>query len=200
MFVLTRKERVGNVNVLNRPVLVLNRNWQAIDETLVETALIDCAKGTCTAIDTSAMRPVTWDEWIGLPIRLEDEAIHTVKLVVRVPTVVVACNYASMPKKRPKLGRKGIGERDGYTCAYTGVSAPDGTLDHVMPRSRGGKDTWENLVWSAKAVNHAKGNRTPEEAGLRLRIRPTVPRETVACARIQPRHPDWVPFLVNKSA
>lgn len=186
------------MNVLSRPVLVLNRNWQAVNETTVETALVDCAKGARTAIDTSTMRPVTWDEWVRLPVRPEDEAIHTVKLIVRVPTVIVACNFADMPKSRPKLGRRGIGERDGYRCAYTGILDPQGTLDHVLPRSRGGKDTWENLVWSAKSVNHKKGDKTPEEAGLRLRIKPAAPREIAVCARIKPRHPDWVHFLVNK--
>lgn len=187
------------MNVLTRPVLVLNRNWQAINETTVETALTDCAKGARTAIDTSTMSPMRWEDWIRLPIRDGDEVIRTPKLQVRAPTVIVACNFDQMPKKRPKLGRKGIGERDGYRCAYTGIHDPEGTLDHVMPRSRGGKDTWENLVWSAKAVNHAKGDRTPEEAGLTLRIKPVAPKEVPVCARIRPRHPDWVHFLVNKA-
>jgi 5-methylcytosine-specific restriction endonuclease McrA len=185
------------MNVLRRPVLVLNRNWQAVNVTNVETALVDCAKGARTAVDTTDMRPMTWDEWVALPIRETDEVIHTPRLLVRVPTVIVASTYDRMPKSRPKLSRKGIAERDGYRCGYTGVHCPDGNLDHVMPRSRGGRDTWENLVWSAKDVNQAKADRTPQEAGLHLRIKPTAPKEVVACALIKPEHPDWVPFLVR---
>jgi hypothetical protein len=74
----------------------------------------------------------------------------------------VAVNYAHVPKKRPKLSAKNIRERDGNRCQYTGkVLHPDeGSLDHVVPRSRGGKDSWENLVWSAKEVNHRKAAET----------------------------------------
>jgi len=90
--------------------------------------------------------PKTWEEWITLPIREQDEAVHTVRGQIRVPTVIVAVNYAKVPKKRPKLGARTIRERDGNRCQYTGrVLRPDeGSLDHVVPRSRGGKDAWEN--------------------------------------------------------
>ena len=116
------------------------------------------------------IRPVTWEEWITLPIRDQDEAVHTVRGQIRVPTVIVAVNYAKVPKKRPKLCARAIRERDGNRCQYTGrVLHPDeGSLDHVVPRSRGGKDAWENLVWSAKEVNQRKADRLPHEAGLKL--------------------------------
>ena len=118
----------------------------------------------------TSIRPVTWEEWITLPIREQDEAVHTVRGQIRVPTVIVAVNYAKVPKKRPKLCAKNIRERDGNRCQYTGrVLRPDeGSLDHVVPRSRGGKDAWENLVWSAKEVNQRKADRLPHEAGLKL--------------------------------
>ena len=116
------------------------------------------------------IRPVTWDEWITLPIRPQDNAVQTVRGPIRVPTVIVAVNYAKVPKKRPKLCARAIRERDGNRCQYTGrVLRPDeGSLDHVVPRSRGGKNAWENLVWAGKDVNARKGNRLPHEAGLKL--------------------------------
>ena len=78
-------------------------------------------------------------------------------------------NYARVPKKRPKLSARAIRERDGNRCQYTGrlLHPDEGNLDHIVPRSRGGADTWENLVWSAKDVNQRKADRLPHEAGLR---------------------------------
>jgi len=67
------------------------------------------------------IRPVTWEEWIRLPIREQDEAVRTVRGAIRVPTVIVVVNYAKVPKKRPKLCARSIRERDGNRCQYTGV-------------------------------------------------------------------------------
>ena len=67
--------------------------------------------------------PVTWDEWITLPIRPQDNAVQTVRGPIRVPTVIVAVNYAKVPKKRPKLCARAIQERDGNRCQYTWLCA-----------------------------------------------------------------------------
>src|SRR6266536_985886 len=140
-----------------------------------------------------------WEEWITLPIRPQDTAVEAVRGPIRVPTVIVAVNFARVPKKRPKLCAKTIRERDGNRCQYTGrILCPDeGSLDHVVPRSRGGKDTWENLVWSSKDVNARKGNRLPQEAGLKLLSRPRAPKELPAMALIRNAHgiPEWKLFV-----
>jgi 5-methylcytosine-specific restriction endonuclease McrA len=145
------------------------------------------------------IRPVTWEEWITLPIRPHDNAVQTMRGPIRVPTVVVAVNFAKVPKKRPKLCAKTIRERDGNRCQYTGkMLRPDeGSLDHVLPRSRGGKDEWGNLVWSDKTVNAHKGNRLPHEAGLRLLSVPRAPKELPASALIRNAHEiaDWELFV-----
>jgi 5-methylcytosine-specific restriction endonuclease McrA len=146
-----------------------------------------------------ALRPVTWDEWITLPIRPLDNAVRTVHREIRVPTVIVAVNYAKVPKKRPKLCARTIRERDGNRCQYTGKALrPDeGSLDHVLPRSRGGKDAWENLVWSDNTVNAKKGNRLPHEAGLKLLAVPRAPKELPVTALIRNAHGiiDWKLFV-----
>jgi len=145
------------------------------------------------------IRPVSWDEWIRLPIRDQDEAVRTVRGPIRVPTVIVAVNYAKVPKKRPKLCARTVRERDGNRCQYTGalLRPEEGSLDHVVPRSRGGPDTWENLVWAAKSVNHRKGNRLPHEAGLKLLTVPRAPKEVPVTALIRsvPGIDDWKLFL-----
>ena len=118
---------------------------------------------------------------------------------IRVPTVIVAVNFAQVPKKRPKLCAKNIRERDGNRCQYTGaLLRPDeGSLDHVVPRSRGGPDTWENLVWSSKQVNTRKGNRLPHEAGLKLLSMPRAPKELPVTALIRNAQDiaDWKLFV-----
>src|SRR6185503_20185767 len=167
-------------------VLVLNRNWQAINIRTPQDAFCQMATNVATALEiegeapelctphsalcTPSIRPVSWPEWITLPIRPQDQAVQTVRGAIRVPTVIVLANFARVPKKRPKLCARTIRERDDNRCQYTGrVLKPDeGSLDHVVPRSRGGRDTWENLVWSGKDVNARKGNRLPHEAGLKL--------------------------------
>ena len=189
--------------ILNKTiVLVLNRNWQAINIRTPQEAFCQMATNVATALEIDGenhIRPVTWDEWITLAIRDGDNAVHTVRGAIRVPTVIVALNFAKVPKKRPKLCAKTIRERDGNRCQYTGkLLRPDeGNLDHVLPRSRGGRDEWGNLVWSDKTVNAKKGNRLPHEAGLKLLTVPRVPKELPVTALIRNAHGivDWKLFL-----
>jgi 5-methylcytosine-specific restriction endonuclease McrA len=190
-------------DILNKSiVLVLNRNWQAINIRSPQEAFCMMATNVATGLEIEGedhIRPVAWDEWITLPIRLQDNAVQTVRGAIRVPTVIVAVNFAKVPKKRPKLCARAIRERDGNRCQYTGrVLRPDeGSLDHVLPRSRGGKDTWENLVWASKGVNARKGNRLPHEAGLELISVPRAPKEVPATALIRNAHgvAEWKLFL-----
>jgi 5-methylcytosine-specific restriction endonuclease McrA len=209
-------------NILTKAtVLVLNRNWQAINVRTPQEAFCMMATNVATGLEiefgdetesqsdsfrtphsalrTRNIRPVTWEEWITLPVREQDESVHTVRGQIRLPTVIVAVNYAKVPKKRPKLCARTIRERDGNRCQYTGrMLRPDeGSLDHVVPRSRGGKDAWENLVWSAREVNQHKADRLPHEAGLKLRSVPRAPKELPASALIRntAEVEDWKLFL-----
>jgi 5-methylcytosine-specific restriction endonuclease McrA len=190
-------------DMLNKAmVLVLNRNWQAVNVRTPQEAFCMMATNVATGLDIEGenhIRPVSWGEWITLPIRPQDNAVKTVRGLIRVPTVIVAVNYARVPKKRPKLCARAIRERDANRCQYTGrVLRPDeGSLDHVVPRSRGGKDAWENLVWAGKDVNARKGNRLPHEAGLKLLSVPRAPKELPASALIRNAHgiPEWKLFV-----
>ncbi|HTV42036.1 MAG TPA: HNH endonuclease [Candidatus Sulfotelmatobacter sp.] len=195
-------------DILNKNiVLVLNRNWQAINIRTPQEAFCQMATNVATALDiqldensrAETLRPVKWDGWITLPIRPQDNAVRTARSMVRVPTVIVAVNFARVPKKRPKLCARSIRERDGNRCQYTGrlLRADEGSLDHVVPRSRGGADTWENLVWSAKDVNQRKADRLPHEAGLRLLAAPRAPKELPVTARLRNAHgvAEWKLFL-----
>jgi 5-methylcytosine-specific restriction endonuclease McrA len=189
-------------DILNKNiVLVLNKNWQAINTRTPADAFCQMAANVATAldIDGDSIHPVGWDEWLKLPVRDQDGSIQTVRGAIRVPTVIVALNFARVPKKRPKLCARTIRERDGNRCQYTGqLLRPDeGSLDHILPRSRGGPDSWENLVWAHKEVNARKGNRLPQEAGLRLLTVPRAPKELPVTALIRnaPGIADWNLFM-----
>jgi 5-methylcytosine-specific restriction endonuclease McrA len=202
------------MNILTKAtVLVLNRNWQAINIRTPQEAFCQMATNVATALDielddtdgnntrAETLRPVTWDEWLTLPIRDGDNAVRTVRGAIRVPTVIVAVNFARVPKKRPKLCARTIRERDGNRCQYTGalLHPDEGSLDHVVPRSRGGPDTWENLVWASKQVNSRKGDRLPHEAGLTLLKAPRAPKELPVSALIHNTHgvAEWKLFLTE---
>ena len=183
-------------------VLVLNRHWQAIHVRTPAEAFCMLATAVATALDIDAadhIRPVTWEEWLRLPVRPQDRAVLTVRGPVRVPTVIVAVNFAKVPKKRPRLCARSIRERDHNRCQYTGalLRPEEGSLDHVLPRSRGGRDTWENLVWSSKSVNTKKADRLPHEAGLKLLSPPRAPNALPVSALICNTHgvADWRHFV-----
>ena len=194
-------------DILNKSiVLVLNRNWQAIHVRTPQEAFCQMATNVATGLEIEGenqIRPVTWEEWIRLPIRDQDEAVQTVRGPIRIPTVIVAVNYAKVPKKRPKLCARSIRERDDNRCQYTGrlLHPDEGSLDHVVPRSRGGHDSWENLVWASREVNARKGNRLPHEAGLKLLRIPRALKEMPASAFIRNAHgiPEWKLFISEKA-
>ena len=185
-------------------VLVLNRNWQAINIRTPADSFCQMAAGTATALEVKGeedIRPVSWDEWLTLPIRSQDNVVITVRGPIRIPSVIVAVNYAKVPMRRPTLNARAIRERDGNRCQYTGeLLRPDeGSIDHIVPRSRGGKDTWDNCVWSNKQINNRKGNKLPQEAGLKLIRTPRPPAELPVTAFIRNSHgfADWRFFLAD---
>lgn len=190
-------------DILKKPtVLVLNRNWQAIHVKTPAEAFCMIVSGAATALDVQgddSIVPVTWDEWLKLPVREEDHVIHTPRGRVRVPTVIVAANYARVPLRRPRLNRRNLWERDGGTCQYTGrkLAPHEGNIDHVIPRSRGGATTWENCVLAHHEINSRKADRLPHEAGLQLQKRPAAPRVVPATQLIRNHHRvrDWQRFL-----
>ena len=183
-------------------VLVLNRNWQAINITHPAMALSQMFTDVATGLDIHGeehMIPTKWDDWVELPIRDEDQAIGTASGQIRVPTVIVLAKYSKVPMKRPKLNARSLWERDGGRCQYTGRPlAPDeANMDHVLPRSRGGPTTWTNCVLADKKVNTKKADKTPKEAGLKLLAQPEAPPTVPVTLLLRNRDDiaDWNPFL-----
>lgn len=197
-------------------VLKLNKNWMVVGHSIVAKALVDlCAGEACMAIDIdyardddgnpnfnfpTMMRPVGWEEWITLPIRSWDLEIHSPSMTIRVPTVIIAKNYAKVPLHtfRGKPNKRAIWKRDRGIDQYTGkhLEETEATLDHVVPKSRGGRSNWENLVLTDKKLNWKKGNKLNEEAGLKLIRTPKAPDPVLASELIkEAKHVDWKHFL-----
>jgi 5-methylcytosine-specific restriction endonuclease McrA len=164
---------------LDKQVLVLNKSWQPINVMTVQKALSMMAANAATAFDFSGgnFAPVKWSDWLELPVRAEDQGIRTPSRVVRVPRVIIATQFNKVPVKRPRLTLKHLRERDNHRCAYTQrVLRPEEcSMEHVVPRSKGGATEWKNVVLADKRINNIRGNRTLEEARLKLKIRPNVP-------------------------
>ena len=109
-------------------------------------------------------------------IEYDHQEIRSIRAVYRAPSVIRLQHHIRRPRPRVKLTRREIFARDHNTCQYCGKTGNDLTLDHVLPRHRGGQHTWENLVAACRPCNHRKGGHTPEEARLRLLRQPFEPR------------------------
>lgn len=197
-------------------VLKLNSNWQTIGYGIVADAIVDLVAGeSIKALDiqypldengnpdrsvSPSMVPVDWETWITLPIRPWDDVIHSTKLTIRVPTVVIAKNFHKMPMKtwKGKPSKEAIYVRDGGRCQYTGklLDRKNATIDHILPKSRGGGDEWTNLALTSKEINSKKGNALNNEIGLRLIRQPITPKPVPISQLIKEvRHPDWSLFI-----
>ena len=184
-------------------VLVLNRNWQAIHVKNPTEALSMMFADSATGLDIRGednMVPLRWNDWIALTVEDEtDDFIQTVRGKIKIPKVIVLCNYDKVPRKRPKFSAKAIWERDQGTCQYTGkkLSPQQANIDHVIPKSRGGRTNWKNCVLTHKEVNSIKANRTPEESGLKLIRNPQDPKDLPSTFYIRNKHNvrEWDLFL-----
>ena len=101
--------------------------------------------------------------------------IRTISTSYPYPSVIRLTTYIRIPYRKIELSRKNILRRDKNTCQYCGKKSSSLTIDHVIPRSRGGSDTWENLVGACVRCNNRKGNQTPAEAEMKLQNKPTRP-------------------------
>ncbi len=139
-------------HTLLHPVLVLNATFEPINICAARRAIVLVLKGVARA-----------EEIHGQPL-------HSAQARFPLPSVIRLLDYRRIPHRGRALSRKNILMRDRHICQYCGVARPaqELTLDHVVPRSRGGKSSWENLVACCQACNHHKGDRLPQEAEMTL--------------------------------
>lgn len=186
------------MSVLDTKVLVLNRSYLPIHVTSVRRAFVLLYRNLARAVDDQ-YATFDFDSWQELAVRAGDDRIGLVSKVIRVPRVILLVAYDRVPKRHVRFSRFNIYARDKGTCQYCGRRPPRSALnlDHVIPRSRGGTSTWENVVCSCQRCNRLKGGRTPEEAGMRLLRRPTKPEWTPFMLESFSlrRYKEWLPYL-----
>lgn len=159
-------------------VLVLNATYEPINVCSLQRAVVLVLKDKAEVLERAArkLRSATQDHVYPLVIRLV--------YFVRVPR-----------HESRKISRRAVFARDGYECQYCGA-ASHLTMDHVIPRSRGGHSSWDNLVTACAPCNLRKGNRLPAEIGMRPKNHPRPPRPDVFIAVAAPRQPtSWLPYL-----
>lgn len=167
---------------LESDVLVLNRLFQAVHITSVRRAVVLLYMGHARAV-LEDYSTYSWEEWKDVPARAKHPFLSTPGYRLPVPHVVQLLRYDRVPRHDVKFTRKNIFARDGNQCQYCGRrhSVRDLNLDHVVPISRGGRTTWDNVVCCCVPCNARKGNRLPPEIGMHL-VR-------------KPRKPRWYPFF-----
>ncbi|MGQ9736151.1 MAG: HNH endonuclease [Thermaceae bacterium] len=158
-------------------VLVLNATYELLGLASVKRGVLLVLSGSAEMLEESGAY------------------LHTPSTKIPVPSVIRLKRMARRPRTRVPLNRRNILRRDRYTCQYCGRQGGELTVDHVLPKSRGGKSTWENLVTACRSCNLKKGDRTPEEAGMRLRNPPRAPRLPLFLADLKEVPEAWKPYL-----
>jgi len=174
----------GRTHQPNRPggrVLVLNASYEPINVCTMRRAAVLVLKERAEVIEK------------------RDGVLHSERLELERPCVIRLVRYVRVPRDvhRRKITRRAVLARDSYTCQYCGRESVGLTVDHVIPRSRGGSSHWDNIVAACAPCNRKKGSRLPTEAAMPLRTSPKPPGPTVFIRIASPRVPDaWEQYLL----
>jgi 5-methylcytosine-specific restriction endonuclease McrA len=163
-------------------VLVLNASYEPLNVCTTRRALVLLLKEKAEILEVG------------------EGVLRSEKLSIDRPQVIRLISFVRVPRDihRRRITRRAVLARDGWTCQYCGSSRPGLTVDHVIPRSRGGESVWENIVASCAPCNRKKGNRLPRELDMHPRSRPRPPGPTVFIRIASPRVPAvWEPYLLT---
>lgn len=164
-------------SVLNRPTLVLNRNWQPVNVATVARALTMLWNEAAHVVDPDDYRLYTWADWAILRPKEGEPFLQAVTFRMRVPEILTLTKFDRPREEAVTFSRRNLFKRDHSTCQYCGgrPGSSELTIDHVIPRAQGGVSTWENCVLACVTCNSRKANRTPEQARMKLRKTPLRP-------------------------
>jgi 5-methylcytosine-specific restriction endonuclease McrA len=165
--------------MLDSPVLVLNQSYEPLNLCRVRRAVVLVFRGKAEVLENSRGE------------------VHSVTQVFFIPSVIRLVYMVKRPHHQRKLTKLEVFNRDHYTCQYCGRRTRELTLDHVIPRGRGGKHSWDNVVSACKVCNCRKGGRTPAEAGMKLIDQPRSPRHDGFCIPYHHRsaYAEWEKYL-----
>jgi len=171
------------VSTLDRAVLVLNRNWLAVNVATVRRAVVLLYTGSARVVATDDYSAHDFVSWLDYSRDADGDCIRTPSLKIKIPEVIILNSYTGTPAGYRGPTRATLFARDNFTCQYCGRRLPPSqlTIDHVIPRSLGGTDDWTNLLTACNDCNARKGGRTPRGAGMRLRRKPRRPLPAPFC-------------------
>jgi len=170
-------KNLKSYNKKNSMILVLNADFLPINVTTFKQAFKLVWKGKAEIIEDT-----------GITLDTSINKYHK-------PSVIRLTKYVYVPHRKIVLSRENIFKRDDNKCAYCG-STKNLTLDHIDPRSKGGLNTWENLVTCCFPCNLKKGDKTPEQAGMKLNIKPFRPNPFYFISRVYKNKEDWKQYLI----
>jgi 5-methylcytosine-specific restriction endonuclease McrA len=192
---------------LDARVLVLNKFYMAVHVVSVRRAFCLLFKDLAEVITVDDGRHMSFNfaswrevsEARTLYRHPDDDFIRTVHFEIQVPRIIRLISYDRLPRQRVRFNRRNLFARDGNRCQYCGKKFATGglSLDHVLPRSRGGLATWDNIVCACLRCNVKKGGRTPREAGMKLIRTPAEPRTSpvVSLTLSNRKYKSWKAFL-----
>lgn len=166
------------MSVLAERTLVLNRSWVAISTTPVRSALSLVYQRIARVILPETYETYDFESWADLKLEDGESCIRTVRWEIKVPEVILLLFYDRVPRRQVPFSRRNIYKRDGFVCQYCGdrPGSHELSIDHIVPRSLGGKSTWENCVLACTDCNAHKASRSLEEARMTLIQIPRRPR------------------------
>ncbi|MBI5326120.1 MAG: HNH endonuclease [Ignavibacteriae bacterium] len=163
----------------NGRVLILNQSYEPVS--------------VCSAKKAIILIFLTKAEIVA---KRDGKLVRSINLSMPFPSVIRLARYIKVPFKKIELSRRNILKRDGFRCQYCGTKSHELTIDHIIPKSRGGSDSWDNLVSACKSCNNKKADRTPEEAGIHLIKRPRRPHHILFITQYMGKvDENWKPFL-----
>lgn len=189
--------------VLTRPVLTLNKHWQPINVTSAVNAFGLVMKGSAVIIEPETYQEYnlkSWEDVSKAKAEFADAVIRTPRMQLVVPEVIRLTGYEGQGERTVVFSRRNIFKRDRYTCCYCGAQPgpTELTIDHLVPKSRGGKSEWTNCVLACLKCNARKANLSLAESKMTLRKVPKKPRWT-ALAHIpkNQRRMSWEQFIAK---
>lgn len=191
------------MSLMTQPVLVLNKGWKPVGTVSLQRAIImlfsDYEDDTPKAkiIEPESYAVMTWEDWSKLKPRVDDAVIRAANVVFRCPEVIMLTRYDKFPEPKSHFSRRTLYKRDRYTCQYClcKPGTEELTIDHIIPRSRGGLTTWENCALACVECNARKANRTPEEAKMTLHCVPKKPKVNLFRSDLLKPVKSWEAFL-----
>ena len=193
-----------SVDILSSRTLVLNRGWQPVNTINVKEAIGKIYSGAAKALGSDFVA-YEWEDWVqtwsdlSIVGKMDDEKyISCQRFKILAPEVIILKEYSGKVSREARFSRRNIFIRDNYTCQYCHkkFAAKQLNIDHVIPRSRGGKTTWENVALSCLECNTRKAARTPREAGMKLLKEPVKPKWSALHCQLGPNLPNsWKTFV-----